>query len=514
MHTLVTEQRKEIAQMKAIGATRAQVVKSYLTTSLIIGLIGSIVGAILGIMFAFLIERSMLMDYYGIQAALTAHWQTVFFSILLGISITILATLPAMYQSLKITVRQGLEGVGLTQNGSSNLHKTLLSMNTMPRTAQMGIRNMTRKGGRSASTIIQISLAVGIFLSIVSIGYTIDETISEEFNNFTYDIMTVGQTNDGKPLTEGLEGVIEEIDGVSDAEPFIMTRGQYGDRKVMCTGYAYDTFAYDYEDTYYKGRWFDKTEQESNASVIVVGKSFARVENIKVGDTINMDLATGKTEFEVIGINSGQMNNGMIVFIPINSLQNILLWNDTVSGFSVVTHSDNHDEIDHISTALEDELLSSGYVVKNEIMYLMEEQNQQEIDQIMNMMLAVGSLVILITMIGLMSTLTMNVLERTKEVGMMRCLGSKSGHIRNMFGSEGLVLVLIGWLVGIPLGYAIGSYLNYMVYDLINIEMTYLFPFDYVIIALLVTAAVSIVVIQPPLWRATHFKPGDALRYQ
>jgi ABC-type lipoprotein release transport system permease subunit len=147
-------------------------------------------------------------------------------------------------------------------------------------------------------------------------------------------------------------------------------------------------------------------------------------------------------------------------------------------------------------------------------MYVAEERNQREVGNIMNLMMAVGGLVVLITMVGLMSTLTMNVIERTKEVGMMRCLGSRSGHIRSVFAVEGLTLGAIGWVVGIPIGYLIGSFLNYQIYNLMQLDMTYLFPLNYIFMSFLLTMAISMVIIQPPLWRATHLRPGDALRYE
>jgi len=95
-------------------------------------------------------------------------------------------------------------------------------------------------------------------------------------------------------------------------------------------------------------------------------------------------------------------------------------------------------------------MIASGYVTENLIKYVGEEQNIQNNQKIINLMIAVGALIILITMIGLMSTLTMNVIERTKEIGMLRCVGSSSLSVRSVFGTEGMVLALVGWGIGIP----------------------------------------------------------------
>jgi putative ABC transport system permease protein len=129
-------------------------------------------------------------------------------------------------------------------------------------------------------------------------------------------------------------------------------------------------------------------------------------------------------------------------------------------------------------------------------------------------MIAVGTIIVLITMIGLMSTLTMNIIERTREIGMMRCLGSRSSHIRRTFGTEGFVLALGGGLLGIPLGYGVAQFLNWIMFNILNLEMDVLFPVNFVLIVLTVTIVLTVIIIQPPLHRAARFRPGDALRYQ
>jgi putative ABC transport system permease protein len=129
-------------------------------------------------------------------------------------------------------------------------------------------------------------------------------------------------------------------------------------------------------------------------------------------------------------------------------------------------------------------------------------------------MIAVGTIIVLITMIGLMSTLTMNILERTREIGMMRCLGSRSSHVRRMFGTEGFVLALGGGLIGVPLGYGVTLFLNWIMFNILNLEMDALFPVNFVIVVLAVTVVLTLLIIQPPLHRAARFRPGDALRYQ
>jgi putative ABC transport system permease protein len=225
-------------------------------------------------------------------------------------------------------------------------------------------------------------------------------------------------------------------------------------------------------------------------------------------------MATGTFQFKVIGQCKSQMGNGMSSYMPINTIQDKMKMGDKINGFVIKTDSQDHDEIDRVSTTIEDEMIARGYVTENMIKYVAMEQNKQGNQQLINLMIMVGALIILITMVGLMSTLTMNVIERTKEIGMMRCLGSSSSNVRSMFATEGLMLSFIGWGIGIPVGYGVARLLNYMVEDLMHVEITFLFQIQFVLAALLITLIITAIIIQPPLWRATHFKPGDALRYE
>jgi len=159
-------------------------------------------------------------------------------------------------------------------------------------------------------------------------------------------------------------------------------------------------------------------------------------------------------------------------------------------------------------------MLSRGYVVNTHIMYLELEESVSFNKNIINMMIAVGTLIVFITLIGLMSTLTMNIIERTKEIGMLRCIGSTARSIRSVFGVEGVSLALVGWVIGIPLGYAVARFLNVMIYELMDCDFALVFPIRIIFIAGAVTLVLSLSVIQPPLFRAVRFKPGDALRYQ
>ena len=88
----------------------------------------------------------------------------------------------------------------------------------------------------------------------------------------------------------------------------------------------------------------------------------------------------------------------------------------------------------------------------------------------------VGLLIVAISMAGLAGTLTMSVLERTREIGILRSIGARARDIRRIFDTETLVLAATGWVLAVPMGYLIDRLLVWMVNTVIHLEIPFTFP--------------------------------------
>jgi ABC-type lipoprotein release transport system permease subunit len=117
------------------------------------------------------------------------------------------------------------------------------------------------------------------------------------------------------------------------------------------------------------------------------------------------------------------------------------------------------------------------------------------------------------SMVGLANAITMNVLQRTREIGILRCIGARARDVRRIFTTEGIALALAGWMLGIPLGYALDRLLVWLVWEVVDQRIPVAFPRWNVLIALVGTVALALVVLLLPVRRAVRFRPGDALRY-
>ena len=116
-------------------------------------------------------------------------------------------------------------------------------------------------------------------------------------------------------------------------------------------------------------------------------------------------------------------------------------------------------------------------------------------------------------MVALINTLTMVVLERTREIGILRCIGAHARDVRRIFATEGLTVALVGWLIGIPLGFGLAHAVVTLAEHVFNEHVLFTFPALNIPIALVGTVALALVVMLIPLRRAVAFKPGEALRY-
>ena len=125
-----------------------------------------------------------------------------------------------------------------------------------------------------------------------------------------------------------------------------------------------------------------------------------------------------------------------------------------------------------------------------------------------------GLPIVAIGMIGLVSTMTTNVLERTREIGILRALGARARHVRQAFRAEGVALAVAGWLIGLPVGYALARVIVWYFGRAMHTSFSLVFPPWLPLVALAGMIVVARLTLRPPLRRAVRMRPGDALRYE
>ena len=183
------------------------------------------------------------------------------------------------------------------------------------------------------------------------------------------------------------------------------------------------------------------------------------------------------------------------------------------SDYWVQTTAHDHALVDRTTTRLEDTLTAHGYDVGTEVVYVREADEVATFRTFTTAIGVLGFLIIGISMAGLANAITMSVIERTREVGILRCIGARARHVRRIFATEGLAIALAGWLLGVPLGYLLDRFLVWLVRVVVKVDVPVVFPPGNMLLALAGTVALALLITLLPIRRAVRYRPGDALRY-
>jgi len=262
------------------------------------------------------------------------------------------------------------------------------------------------------------------------------------------------------------------------------------------------------------GRWYTAAEEARRAHVAVIQRDIARTTGTHLGQTIHVQMASGVADFRVIGVTSNQQENGTALYVPLATMHALVPAVPLGGGdFWVQTTSHAHALIDQTTTQVDETLVASGYDFGTQIVYVQLANEVAHDRTLTTSILVLGFLIVAISMAGLVNALTMSVLDRTREIGILRSIGARARDIRRIFATETIVLATLGWLIGLPVGVGLDVFLGWMTKKVVRVEVPFTFPAWNIAIALVGTIVLALLITLVPIRRAVRFRPGDALRY-
>jgi len=507
MTALVGEQTGEIATMKAVGGRRRQIAAVFARTALMLGALGTLVGVLLGLALANALVQFFGSEFFAIDPGLGADSTVLAASVLLGLLGPVLAAAPAIRRGTRITVREALQATLSAMGGGGRLDGALRHVGILPRAAQIGLRGVARRRRRSVAAVVQIALAVGSMLAVLGLSAAVAATVHGSWADHNWNLW-LGAPD--RPFDGRAAQIAGATPGVAQVEPLVTAEVTLGGEDAFTWGTEPRTL---FRHHVSQGRWYTPAEQRARARVAVVERDLARSTGIALGDSARVTTAAGVVEFRVVGIADNKQEGGTVIFVPLSTAQELAGLERAWTGFWVRTSSDDEALIDRTATRLEDTLVAHGYQVTTEITYVAERDDAATYDTITTTIAVLGFLIIAISMVGLVNAITMSVIERTREIGVLRSIGARARDVRRIFASEAMTLVLLGWLAGVPLGYALHRLLIWLVRESVNIEIDPAFPPGNIPLALAGTVVLALVIMVAPLRRAVRLQPGDALRY-
>lgn len=510
MNTLMAEQTAEIGIMKAIGGRRRQIGGTFLRSALYLALFGVLFGVPLGAAMASAIAGYLTSSVLGVPGRFAVSAAVIAFSAAFATLMTLGATVPALRRALRVPVRQALQ----TQSapvafGTSSIDRLLLHGQVLPRPVRFGTRNLVRNKRRTVATTVQIALAVATALGFLNMATSFRRALDHDFATIQWDAAMYAPP--GAPqLDARAREAATATPGIERVEPVLQNTLDYKSESYPVFGMTASAL---YLPELRSGRWFSEAEARQGEAVAVVGPNAARENHLAPGDTVTVQTAGGDRQLRIIAVDANQRNDGRSFYVPLLWLQGAGGWQDSTNLlWLTMTHS-NTGDIDRITNTVEDSLTAAGYRVAPEKLHDLKAESQRANDAILNMINIVGGVVVLIGMVGLVNAITMNVIERTREIGVLRCVGARARDIRRSFAAESAGQAILGWILGLPLGLALSWGLARLTLIVMELEIATVFDLRTALAVLIATIAVAVLIIIGPVRRVTHINPGDALRY-
>ncbi|MBO4981379.1 MAG: ABC transporter permease [Lachnospiraceae bacterium] len=345
---------------------------------------------------------------------------------------------------------------------------------------KIALMNIKSNKGRSFLTMLGIIIGISSVIMIISIGNGVKSGINDELNNMAGGqiyIYSYGDNDDGIEVeftNEDIEAIREKVPHVKAVTPSWGFSGNASGRKGIFAATA--TFGmpgleYASNDPLVKGRYFTESDYYSANKVCIITESSARLlfGNTNVlGMTLDFELYGISQEFTIIGIRkdnasmlSGLMNIDRVVMeAPLSVVSSAYGFYVTMNDLLIIS-----DGAEYATQVAADtvRLMENRHDVRGKNAIQIENFNDymSQMDQILSyitiFVVFVAAISLLVGGIGVMNIMLVSVTERTREIGIRKALGARTGSILLQFLSESAIITLLGGVIGILLG-MLGAY--------------------------------------------------------
>jgi putative ABC transport system permease protein len=510
--TLVAQRSRELALLRALGASKKQVIRSVQLEAFAVGVVGSTLGLGLGVVLAMGIRA--LVSTIGLDLAeqpLILAPRTVLAAFATGILVTMVAAwLPARrtgriapVQALRDDValpessvrRRLLLGIALLSLGvplalvglfvasvphngwwvGAGVLAVLLGVTAaspvigrpflratgaaetrlfgpMGRLAgQNSLRNPRRTTATASALMIGLTLAFTVAILGSSAKASVDKTVEE---NFIGDYVVSSAFGEGfsPAITDRMAG----IDGVAEVlrqrYGYGLLGGNPGDG-LSLVATAPDTIG-DFDLTATSGSIADFADD-----TVLLKEDWAKEHHLTTGDTLEITVPTGPKQGRVAGV----VEDSPLIFSPVLTTTQTLL----ESGFPdqdnyvVVFAQPGAEGLQGRLDAVVEDL--PVVTVKDQQAFAAEQR--APIDRIIGVIYGLLFFAVVIAVLGIINTLALSVIERTREIGLLRAIGVSRRQLRQMIRLESVVIAVLGAVLGVALGIVFGVTLMYALRD-------------------------------------------------
>ena len=518
---LITQQTDQIGVMKAIGGQIGSIIKIYLVGVLVYGSLSLFVALPLGAITAYSAARYFL-DIFNIDhSTFELSSRAVIIQIMAAIGVPLLAALWPVLKGTVLTVREAISSYGLGGDfGSSRLDRTVerIAQRFFSAPYAIALGNLFRRKGRLGLTQIVLITAGALFLMVTTLSASISLTVDNELGRRGYDTALFFEENQRASrmvdLAESLPGV-ERAEMRFSQSAALLRQGQRTTEAGVGARVVGVPSGSDMGQPFIvAGRWL----QPDDGQVIVINEETAEENNIKLGDTVTLDLGDlGDDEWAVIGqyriLSIGASPD--LIYAPQEAIFQTTPKYNTGRDLLVRTHTTSPAQTEAVLTQLKETFEGRHWTINDtETIHEVRSFFDNFFAQYIPMLLALAVVVAMVGGIGLMGALSISVVERTKEIGVMRAIGAKTSVIMGMFVLEGVLQGLLSWVVAVPISFALGQPLaSVMGQSLFDMNLDYQYNYSAVFIWLLAVLLISILASIMPARNATSISVQESLTY-
>jgi putative ABC transport system permease protein len=396
----------------------------------------------------------------------------------------------------------------------------------------LAYRNLKRKGIRSYLTLLGICIGILAVVSLITLGAGLKAAVGSQFGVASTELITVqaGGNNFGAPgsgavtpLTTKDLDEIKKLSSVKEAVGRNIVAGKLEFNKKVIFGYASNipdgsdrNFVYSQIDA---KAVVGRLLKDGDTGKVVLGYNFY-VDKVGLGKIVvpgNRVTVQGK-DFEVVGIlaKQGSFIYDNLVFMNANDMKSLFNYGDTLSLIAVLPADKNN--IEKTKTDIESLLrrLRDVKVGEEDFTVSTPEASLAQVNSILNaiqiFVIIIASISIFVGAIGIINTMGTSVIERKKEIGIMKAIGAKNSQIFMQFFVESGFLGLIGGGIGAILGTALGYFGVIGINSFVGTDMQPQINFLLIFFALLGSFAIGAAAGIFPAMRAAKQHPVEALR--
>ena len=512
---LMSQQIRQIGVLKAIGATIFQLISMYMALVLSFGLLALLIAAPLAGFAAASLSRWLIGMLNANPSPFSVPPTTLYIQSAIALGVPVLAALFPVLGGARLTVRQAISTYGLSQRGSRTLLDRLLAaLPIIPRPLLLSLRNTFSRKTRLAFTLVTLVLGGAIFIAVLSVRASIGMEIERTFGYYQTDVnVEFAEPTNLSRATDAIAGIpgVVAVEGWNILNANVMRPD--GENSDLVALYAPPANTQLVQPYLAEGRWL----LPGDTNAIVVDNHFRKIRpDVQVGDEILLRINRKEYPFVVVGMFRLASN----VISPFTYVNNEYLvekigGTNKVTSLRVVTSQHDSafqaDVYKALQARFDEEHIKVTLQTGNESITA----GRRQIDILIYLLLVMAVLIALVGGLGLTGTMSMNVLERTREIGVLRSIGAESGVISQMVVVEGLLIGVMSWALAIPIAIPLTHLLdNGLGSALMTLPLTYQLSIDGIFIWLVIVVVLSTVASMLPARNATRLTIRDVLAYE